>query len=96
MFFSKTRWKHYMLYLLPLGYIFSKYAVSFHLYADDTQLCSYLNKIIHALEVLLACFLKVNLWLTHTFFFGLNENTTEVILFEPSDFYDSGLPDINW
>ncbi len=27
-----------MLYLLPLGSIFKKYGISFHLYADDLQL----------------------------------------------------------
>ncbi len=80
----------FSLYLLPLGSIFSKYGVSFHLYADDTQLyIPFKHNDSRSIEVLLACFHEVKIWLSHNFL-ALNENKTEVILFGPSDSYDFG------
>ncbi len=80
----------FSLYLLPLGSIFSKYGVSFHLYADDTQLyIPFKHNDSRSIEVLLACFHEVKICLSHNFL-ALNENKTEVILFGPSDSYDFG------
>jgi len=46
----------FILYLLPLASIFNKYGVSFHLYADDTQICFPLkHNDKNGLQPLLAC-----------------------------------------
>ncbi len=73
-----------------MGSIFLKYGVSFHLYADDTQLyLPFKHNDSSSIEVLLACLQEVKLWLTHNFL-ALNENKTEVVLFDTSYFYDLG------
>jgi len=73
------------LYMLLLGSILTKHGVSFHLYADDTQIYLPLK---HddksALKLLLDCIDELKLWLTGNFL-SLNENKTEMILFGPSD-----------
>lgn len=75
----------FSLYLLPLGSIFSKYGVSFHLYADDTQIYIPLkrgNK--NAFKPILDCLEELKLWLA-TNFLSLNESKTEFIVFGPTD-----------
>ncbi len=78
----------FSLYLLPLGSIFLKYGVSFHVYADDTKLyLPFKHSYSSSIEVLLVCLQEVKLWLKHNFL-ALYENKTEVVLFGPSTFYD--------
>ncbi len=71
-----------------MGSIFLKYGVSFHLYADDTQLyLPFKHNDSSSIYVLLACLKEANLWLTQNF---LAENKTEIVLFGPSNFHDLG------
>ncbi len=80
----------FSLYLLPLGSIFLKYGVSFHLYADDTQLyLPFKHNDSISIDVLLACLKEAKLWLTQNLL-ALNENKTEIVRFGPSNFYDLG------
>ncbi len=75
----------FSMYLLPLASIFEKYGVSFHLYADDTQLYLPLqrnNK--YSLQPLLDCLNELKLWLSSNFL-HLNENKSEIILFGPRE-----------
>ncbi len=75
----------FTLFLLPLGTIFRKHGVSFHCYADDTQIYLPIKQNKHAaLESLFACLDEVKTWLSQFFLF-LNESKTEVIAFGPSD-----------
>lgn len=72
-------------YMLPLGSILRKYSVSFHCYADDTQLyIPFKSNDSTAIERLLACLNEVKAWMS-TNFLSLNESKTELILFGPSD-----------
>ncbi len=74
----------FSLYMLPLGSTLRRHGVSFHFYADDTQI--YLpNKRNDpsALSTLLRCLYKVKIWLAQNF--TLNEDKTEVIVFSPTD-----------
>ncbi len=74
-----------MIYMLPLGSIFKKYVIYFHLYADDTQLkLSFKPGDKNALAKLCACIEELKLWLMSNFL-TLNEGKTEVILFGTSD-----------
>ncbi len=75
----------FSLYILPLGSILNKYGVSFHLYADDTQIYIPLkrdNK--QALKPILDCLDELKLSLTSNFL-SLNESKTEFILFGSND-----------
>ncbi len=74
----------FSLYLLALGSIFLKHGVSFHLYADDTQL--YLRFIHNDSSSMLACLQRAKSWLTQNVL-SLNENKTEIVLFGPSDLF---------
>ncbi len=68
-----------------LGSIFRKHGVSFHCYADDTQIYLPLKRNKHAaLESLFACLDEVKTWFSLNFLF-LNESKTEVIVFGPSE-----------
>ncbi len=64
----------FSLYLLPLGSIFRKHGVSFHCYADDTQIYLPLKQNKHAaLESLFACLDKVKTWFSQFFYFWMNQ-----------------------
>lgn len=73
------------LYMLTLGSILSRHGVSFHLYADDTQI--YLpikrdDKL--AFKSILECLDELKLWLASNFL-CLNESKSEIILFGSND-----------
>lgn len=71
----------FSLYLLPLGAIFRKHGVSFHLYADDTQIYLPLKKE-NGLDIspLLNCLADIKDWMALNFL-KFNENKTEIMLF---------------
>ncbi len=67
------------LYMLPLGSILHRHGLSFHLYADDTQIylpikCD--DKL--AFKSILDCLDELKLWLASNFL-SLNESKTEII-----------------
>ncbi len=75
----------FSLYMLPLGSILRKYSVSFHCYADDTQLyVPFKSSDYTAMERLLACLNDVKAWMSMNFL-SLNESKTDLILFGPSE-----------
>ncbi len=58
----------YVIYILPLGLIFKKYGISFHVYADDIQLyLSFKPNGVNSLGDLYACIQELKIWLTETF-----------------------------
>ncbi len=66
--------------MLPLGNIIRKYGISFHCYADDTQL--YISTIpdeTSKLSKLTECVRNVNDWMTNHFLL-LNSDKTEILL----------------
>ncbi len=71
----------FSLYMLPLGSIFRKHGVSFHCYADDTQIYMPLQKNDkNALTSLLNCLRDVKSWMALNFL-KFNDSKTEIILF---------------
>ncbi len=78
-----------MLYILPLGLIFKKYGISFHVYADDIQLyLSFKPNGVNALGELYACIQELKVRLREHFLM-LDEGKSEVILFGPSDAFNA-------
>uniref|UniRef100_A0A8C7X0A1 Reverse transcriptase domain-containing protein n=1 Tax=Oryzias sinensis TaxID=183150 RepID=A0A8C7X0A1_9TELE len=82
----------FSLYLLPLGSILRKHGISFHLYADDSQIYLPLKKDNLSVTQLLSCLHDIKDWLALSFL-SLNEKKTEVVIFGPNDF--SGLSPID-
>lgn len=79
----------FALYLLPLGHIFRKFGISFHIYADDTQIYLPLNrKDTCTLAPLLQCLEEIKAWMAQNFL-CFNENKTEVMFFTPGGTYES-------
>ncbi len=58
----------FTLYMLPLGNIIRKRGVSFHCYADDTQLYIYSRPgETHQIEKLMECIVDIKNWMTSNF-----------------------------
>ena len=74
----------FSLYLLPLGQIFRKHGIAYHLYADDSQIYMPLKLNNNSsLSPLLSCLNDIKAWLSLNFL-CLNESKTEVIVFGPN------------
>lgn len=74
----------FSLYLLPLGSILRKHGISFHFYADDSQIYVPLKKKnAFSLTPLLACLEDIKDWMALNFL-NFNEKKTEVMVFGPS------------
>uniref|UniRef100_A0A8C6PDW6 Reverse transcriptase domain-containing protein n=1 Tax=Nothobranchius furzeri TaxID=105023 RepID=A0A8C6PDW6_NOTFU len=74
----------FAIYLLPLGLIFSKHGLSFHLYANDCQIYSPLcQEKGHSIQSFVSCINEVKSWLMANVL-HLNEGKTELIVFLPN------------
>ncbi len=71
----------FSLYMLPLGSIFRKYGLSFHCYADDTQVYLPIKRNSDGLDALWACLADV-------------KEKTEIIVFKPSDSMTAAEPKV--
>ncbi len=74
--------------MLPLGSIFRKNGLSFHCYADDTQVYLPVKRNSVGFESLMAWLADVKAWLSFIFYIS-NEKKTEIIVFSPSEFLGS-------
>uniref|UniRef100_A0A8C1LY92 Reverse transcriptase domain-containing protein n=1 Tax=Cyprinus carpio TaxID=7962 RepID=A0A8C1LY92_CYPCA len=73
----------FSLYILPLGSIFRKHGISFHCYADDSQLYLPLKRNnANSIAPLLRCLEDIKAWMASNFL-KFNEDKTEIILFRP-------------
>uniref|UniRef100_A0A8C6Q878 Reverse transcriptase domain-containing protein n=1 Tax=Nothobranchius furzeri TaxID=105023 RepID=A0A8C6Q878_NOTFU len=74
----------FAIYLLPLGSIFRKHGLSFHLYADDCQIYSPLcQEKEHSIQSFVSCINEVKSWLIANYL-HLNEGKTELFVFHPN------------
>ncbi len=74
----------FSIYMLPLGNIIRKYGISFHCYADDTQLyISTRPDETSKLSKLTECVKNVKDWMTNNFLL-LNSDKTEILLIGPN------------
>ena len=71
----------FLLYMLPLGPILSKHNISFHTYADDIQLYLPLIPNSNSFQPLLDCLSDIKVWMDANFL-NLNQNKTEIIIFD--------------
>ncbi len=73
------------IYMLPLGNIIRKYGISFHCYADDTQLyTSTRTDETSKLSKLTECVKNVKDWMTNNFLL-FNSDKTEILLIRPKN-----------
>ena len=75
----------FSIYVLPLCYIIKKYGISYHTYADDTQLyLSFKNNSAESeayhIGRIQTCIKEIRLWMSQNFL-KLNDNKTEFIVF---------------
>ncbi len=81
----------FTLYMLPLGNIIRKHGVSFHCYADDTQLYISLRPgETHQIEKLKECTDDIKSWMTNNFLL-LNSEKTEVLIIRPKNHTSNNL-----
>uniref|UniRef100_A0A8C5AN71 Reverse transcriptase domain-containing protein n=1 Tax=Gadus morhua TaxID=8049 RepID=A0A8C5AN71_GADMO len=74
----------FSLYLLPLGSILRKHGISFHCYADDSQIYIPLRKAeAYSIKPLLDCLQDIKAWMSLNFL-NFNEKKTEVMVFSGS------------
>uniref|UniRef100_A0A8C1IL60 Reverse transcriptase domain-containing protein n=1 Tax=Cyprinus carpio TaxID=7962 RepID=A0A8C1IL60_CYPCA len=79
----------FSLYLHPLGNIFKRLGISYHFYADDSQIYLPLRRDANgSLTPLLECLKDIKTWMSFNFL-HLNEEKTEIIVFRPSRVCDS-------
>ncbi len=81
----------FMLYMLLLGNIIRKHGVSFHCYADDTQL--YISSRpgeTHQIEKIMECIVDIKNWMTNNFLL-LNSLKTEVLIIRPKNHTSNSL-----
>ncbi len=77
--------------MLPLGNIIRKHGVSFHCYADDTQL--YISSRpgeTHQIEKLMECIVDIKNWMTNNFLL-LNSEKSDVLIIEPKNHTSNNL-----
>ncbi len=79
--------------MLPLSSFFRKYGLSFHCYADDTQVYLPIKRNSDGLDALWACLADVKAWLSLNFL-NFNEEKTEIIVFKPSDSMTAAEPNL--
>lgn len=71
----------FSLYLLPLGCILRKCGISFHCYADDSQVSVPLKKNgTYSVKMLVECLDGIKAWMAFNFL-NFNDKNTEVMLF---------------
>ncbi len=80
--------------MLPIGSIFRKFDVSYHCYADDTQLYIPIKRNDKsAFYQLTAGLQELKAWLTNNFL-HLNDDKTQIILFRPNEKTDLSTVDL--